>query len=215
MENNNEYYYLPRKKGDSKEGVYLLNNCIYHQFGNGEGIIQQYPKSIGGQYNKYKRQTDRCKIAKNDPHFHVGEIQHDILSNCVNNVIKDFSHLFSKGKNCCIHIRLGDAMNPFFWKNEHHNYSYAPFKEEVVYEHVKKSVPKNYTINIIYSSIAGGTLITEDMINSSKQYVKNLTDLLKRDYQDINCFDNSHPDIDFCRAIHSDIFIHGVGGIQI
>ena len=171
-----------------------------------------WPKSIGGQYNKSKRQTERTKLAESNIHFSVGEVQHDILFNCVNNVIKDFSHLFSEGKNCCIHLRLGDAFNPSFWKNEFQDYSYAPFKVEVIYEYVKNSVPKNYTINIIYSSYAGLTLITEDMIKSSNQYVKNLTDLLKKDYQDINCFDNFHPDIDFCRAIHSDIFIHGVGG---
>tara|TARA_B100001059_G_scaffold221774_1_gene245074 strand:+ start:434 stop:1219 length:786 start_codon:yes stop_codon:yes gene_type:complete len=213
MENNSEYYYQPSTQTNSDcNPYYLLNNFIYHEFGNGEKAIKFWPKSIGGQYSKYKRQTERTKRAKNDIHFSVGDIQHDVLSNCVNNILKDFSHLFSKEKNCCIHLRLGDAMNPHFWKNEHHDYSYAPFKEIVVYQSVKKSVPKDYTINIMYSSTAGGTVITEDIIKSSNQYVKNLTDLLKIDYQNINCFDNSHADIDFCRAIHSDIFISGVGG---
>lgn len=211
MENNSEYYYPPSSQTDCKSH-YLLNDWVYHQWGNGATAIKLWPKSLAGQYNSNKRETERTKNAKNDIHFSVGQVQHDILSNCVNNVIKDFNHLFSKKKNCCIHIRLGDAMNPHFWKNEHHDYSYAPFKEIVVYQSVKKSVPKDYTINIIYSSSAGGTASTEDMIKSSNQYVKNLTDLLKKDYQNINCFDRSHADIDFCRAIHSDIFISGVGG---
>ena len=214
MENNNEYYYSVPQSG-SESGPYLLNDWIHHEWGNGEHAIKFWPKSLAGQYNSNKRETERTKKAKNDIHFSVGDIQHDVLSTCVDNVLKDFSHLFSKEKNCCIHLRLGDAMCKFFWKNENHDYSYAPFKEKVIYEHVKKSVPKNYTINIIYSSIAGVTPPREDNIKASNQYVKNLTDLLKKDYQDINCFDNSHADIDFCRAIHSDIFNTELVGIQI
>lgn len=206
-ENNNEYYYpVP------EPGTYLLNDWIYHEWGNGEQAIKLWPKSIAGQYNKHKRQTKRHEIQKNNIHLSIGDIQHDVLSTCVNNVLKDFSHLFSNEKNCCIHLRLGDAMHKYYWKNENHDFSYAPFKEKVIYEHVKNSVPKNYTINIIYSSIAGVTPPMEDNIKASNQYLKNLIDLLKKDYQNINCFGNSHPDIDFCRAIHSDVFITGVGG---
>jgi len=207
-----EYYYLTRTM-ETPEPYYLLNNLVYHEFQNEvEHAIELWPKSIGAQYNISKRETTRTKIAKNNIHFSVGEPQHDVLSHCVDNVIKDFSHLLSKGKRCCIHLRLGDALNPFFWKNEEHDWSYAPFKEQVVYQHVKDSVPKDYAIDIIYCSSAGGSPITEDIIESSNQYVKNLTDLLKKDYQNINCFDNSHPDIDFCRAVRSDIFIKGFGG---
>ena len=211
--NYNEYYYLPREEKDRKGGgpYYLLHEIVYHEFGNGLDAIKLWPKSIGGQYSKYKRQTERTKRAEIEK-FSVGQVQHDILSNCVNNVIKDFNHLFSKEKNCCIHIRLGDALNAHFWKNEHHSWSYAPFKEAVVYKCVEESVPKDYTINIIYSSIAGGSEISHDMIKLSNQYIENLISLLKKDYQKINIFGNSHPDIDFCRAINSDIFVHGVGG---
>ena len=204
-ENHDCYYY-------SKDPRYKLNDWIYHEWGSGKQAIELWTKSIAGQYNISKRKTERTKIAESNIHFSVGQIQHDILANCVNDVLQKFEHLFCKEKNCCIHLRFGDAMNPYFWKNEHHDYSYAPFKEEVVYEHVKKSIPEDYAINIIYSSSAGGTKITEDMIKSSDRYVENLINLLKKHYQKINIFNNSHPDIDFCRAINSDIFVTGVGG---
>jgi hypothetical protein len=214
-----EYYYsnsninLPSKPGQFwGNDYYKLNDWIYHQWGNGKEAIQKWPKSIAGQYNKLKGHTKRTKLSEKYLDMSVGEVQQDILSNCVNNVIKDFSHLFCKEKNCCIHLRLGDAMHPHFWSATN-NFSYAPFKENVVYQAVKNSVPVDYTINIIYSSSAGGTSeVNPEVLKSSEQYVEHLVKLLKKHYQNINCWNNSHPDIDFCRAIHSDIFVCGVGG---
>ena len=194
---------------DGPQHRYLLNNLVYHEFsGETADAIKYFPKSIGGKYNSLKKLNKRNKEALQNPHLSVGMPQFDILSNIVDDTTKKYNHLMNNEKNCVIHLRLGDGVDEFYI-----SIGYAPFKETVVNEYVQRFVPNDYSIDIIhvpYTALCGAR--TAKCIKKTVNYVNNLVDLLKSKYSKINIFNESHPDIDFCRIINADIFVAGIGG---
>ena len=171
---------------------YRLGDLICQELSEPEKdqILIEHPNSMGTKYILEQNKND-------------GRSKLEIILPIVLETIEKNKHLFPRDitDSTLIHLRIGDVIAG----NEWHEKSKRPLNVKDLKSLVKNDTHKKYVIGKSFFASTSSTNY-EECIHKSNEYLKNALTEINAEH-----FDSGDPDLDFCAAVMSKLFIQGKG----